>query len=158
MTRSVPLETKETILFERGIAADLPAVIALERKCFTCPWTEKMFYSEYFDNPFSSCWVARHEECVVGYLIFWEVGGEFHLMNMALDSAWRKKGIGTDWLRWLIQRGRKKGITQITLEVRASNLPARRLYQKMGFQEVGMRKRYYTAPIEDALLLTYTFR
>jgi ribosomal-protein-alanine N-acetyltransferase len=61
-------------------------------------------------------------------------------------------------LRWLIQKGRKKGITQITLEVRASNLPARRLYQKAGFHEVGMRKRYYHSPMEDALLLTYDFR
>ncbi len=148
---------QEIILFDKMSPAYLSDVIALEQQIFTCPWTKEMFHSEYFDNHLSSSFVAKCGEQVIGYLIFWEVVGEYHLMNLAIHPAWQRRGIGELWLTWLLKTGRERGMISVTLEVRAGNLPALSLYQKLGFCKVGLRKYYYRSPVEDALLLTYTF-
>lgn len=147
-----PLST--SLLFEPMEMTDLPQIMAIERASFSTPWTETMFLSELFDNPFSQAYVAREEEdpSVAGYMIFWIVTDELHLLNLAVNPARRKRGIGERLIRLLLQTAQKKGVRKGMLEVRASNGPAQRLYRKLGFREVGVRRNYYQGPTEHALL------
>jgi ribosomal-protein-alanine N-acetyltransferase len=133
---------------------DLPQVMSIERASFSTPWTQTMFLSELFDNPFSHAYVARDEEdlTIIGYMIFWIVTDELHLLNVAVDPARRRRGIGERLIRRLLQIAEKKKVRKGMLEVRASNMSAQRLYRKFGFREVGVRRNYYQGPTEHALL------
>lgn len=138
-------------------AADLDDVMAIEQMAFAAPWTKEMFYSEFFDNLLSFSFVAKEGELIVGYLFFWEVSGEFHLMNIAVAPQWQRRGIGEALMKKMCDAGKKKTIGQILLEVRASNLSAISLYEKLKFFKIGLRKNYYHSPTEDALILQYDF-
>ncbi len=147
------------IHFERMTPADVDAVLAIERAAYTSPWTKRMFESELWENPFSFAYVAREEEHrrIVGYVLFWMVYDELHLMNVAVDPAWRRRGIGEEMVRFALTTGLARGIRTATLEVRASNFTAQSLYRKLGFFQVGIRRNYYREPREDALLLQCDF-
>lgn len=147
-------------------AIDLDDVMAIEQMAFSAPWTKEMFYSEFFDNLLSFSFVAREGEQigegatqgttrapVIGYLFFWEVSGEFHVMNIAVAPKWQRKGIGQELIQTMLEIGRQKSIGQILLEVRVSNTVAISLYEKLNFLKVGVRKNYYHSPKEDALIL-----
>jgi len=136
---------------------DLDDVMAIEQMVFSEPWTKEMFYSEFFDNRLSFSFVAKEGEEVLGYLFAWEVSGEFHLMNIAVDPKWQRKGIGEALMRKLCDVGKERAIGQILLEVRVSNLSAISLYRKLKFIKVGLRKNYYHSPLEDGLILQYDF-
>jgi ribosomal-protein-alanine N-acetyltransferase len=143
-----------SIVFEPMEMIDLQRIMAIERASFSSPWTKTMFVSELFDNPFSLSYVAREEEDeqIVGYVVFWVIFDELHLLNVAVDPAWRRRGIGEGLVRFLLQIAQKRGVRKGTLEVRASNFSAQQLYRKFGFREVGMRRNYYQGPTENALL------
>lgn len=143
-----------SFLFEPMEITDLPQVLAIERASFSTPWTQTMFLSELFDNPFSLAYVAREEadSAVVGYAIFWIVADELHLLDVAVDPARRRRGIGGKLIRLLFRIAQKKGVRKGMLEVRASNMSAQRLYRKFGFRQVGVRRNYYQGPTEHALL------
>src|SRR5581483_1686880 len=143
-----------SFLFEPMEMTDLLQVMAIERASFSTPWTQTMFLSELFDNPFSHAYVAREEgdPAVAGYAIFWIVADELHLLNVAVDPARRRRGIGEGLIRLLLRIAREKGVRKGMLEVRASNRSAQRLYRKFGFREVGVRRNYYQGPAEHALL------
>lgn len=143
-----------SLLFEPMEIIDLSRIMEIERASFSFPWTKTMFLSELFDSPFSHAYVAREEEerKIVGYVIFWVVIDEFHLLNLAVDPARRKRGIGERLVRLLFQIAQKLGGRKGTLEVRASNFPAQQLYRKFGFREAGVRRNYYQGPTENALL------
>jgi [ribosomal protein S18]-alanine N-acetyltransferase len=142
------------IIFEPMEMNELNRVMAIERVSFSSPWSKTMFVSELFDNPFSLSYVAREEAGreIVGYVVFWVIFDELHLLNVAVDPAWRRHGIGERLVRFLLQIAQKRGVRKGTLEVRASNLPAQQLYRKFGFREVGIRRNYYQGPAEHALL------
>jgi [ribosomal protein S18]-alanine N-acetyltransferase len=142
------------IVFEPMEMNELDRVMAIERLSFSFPWSKTMFVSELFDNPFSLSYVAREEggQEIVGYVIFWVVFDELHLLNVAVDPAWRMRGIGEGLVRLLFQIAQKRGVRKGTLEVRASNLSAQQLYRKFGFRQVGIRLNYYQGPTEHALL------
>ncbi|TAK02492.1 MAG: ribosomal-protein-alanine N-acetyltransferase [Candidatus Manganitrophaceae bacterium] len=148
-----------SIAFDRMTPADVERVLAIEQAAYTSPWTRRMFESELWENPFSFAYVAREEEQrrIVGYVLFWMVYDELHLMNVAVDPAWRKRGIGEELVRFAINTGVGRGIRMATLEVRTSNLTAQSLYRKLGFHQVGVRRSYYREPREDALLLQCEF-
>ena len=148
-----------SLLFNRMTPADIDTVLAIERAAYTSPWTRRMFESELWENPFSFAYVAREEEHrrIVGYVLFWMVYDELHLMNVAVDPAWRRRGIGEELVRFSLTAGLARGIRTATLEVRASNLPAQSLYRKLGFYQTGVRRNYYREPREDALLLQCDF-
>lgn len=150
---SVPL------LFERMTAKDIETIAAIERVSYTSPWTRRMFESELWENPFSFAYVAREEEHrrIVGYVLFWLVYDELHLMNVAVDPAWRRRGIGEELVRFALETGGRRGVRIATLEVRVSNQTAQSLYRKFGFYQVGVRRNYYREPKEDALLLQHDF-
>ena len=139
-----------------GDITDLPEMMAIERASFPLPWTEGMILTELFDNPFSLSYVAMAGAAgrLVGYIFMRVVVDQLHLLNIAVHPAWRGRGIGESLLLRAIRTAREKGLREVELEVRASNRPARALYEKHRFRQVGVRRNYYCRPTEDALLLT----
>jgi ribosomal-protein-alanine N-acetyltransferase len=90
---------------------------------------------------------------VAGFCAFWLVFDEIHINNVAMRPDFRERGIGTALLRRVLADARQLGARRATLEVRASNERARRLYERLGFYVAGVRRNYYTNPVEDALIL-----
>lgn len=131
---------------------DVAQVAQLEAQYFSCPWSEKSISGE-LTNPLSLWLVAVENDLVVGYVGSQSVMGEADMMNLAVLADYRRQGIGNLLVGSLIDQLRNNGVHCLTLEVRASNVPAIALYDQMGFVQVGRRPGYYTAPKEDALIL-----
>jgi ribosomal-protein-alanine N-acetyltransferase len=136
-------------------AGDLPAVIEIETRSFPNPWHESTFRGEIQHRPISFPLVIVHNDLnrVVGYIIFWVIGEEAQINNIAVHPDFRRLGIGERVLRQVIQQLRSSGAVMVTLEVRPSNIGAQTLYRKLGFRMIGIRKGYYTNPPEDAFVL-----
>ena len=136
-------------------------ILALEEACFSSPWTRKMLEAELTNNQFAHFLVARQQEdsaikaepTIIGYHCFWIVFEELRLMNLAVRESVRRRGIGEALVAEALRLGAEHTATRAVLEVRASNNPARSLYTRLGFVQIGCRPRYYTNPIEDALLM-----
>ncbi len=131
---------------------DVTAVAGLEKECFSVPWSEKSLMSE-LDNPLSVWLVAREGETLAGYIGAQAVLDEADMMNLAVAPQYRQCGIGTALVRALVDTLRERGVRTLTLEVRASNETAIRVYAALGFAQVGRRRNYYEKPKEDALIL-----
>ena len=127
-------------------------VAELEKLCFSDPWSEKSVASE-LNNPLAFWLVADDNGRVAGYIGSQTVVGESDMMNVAVHPDYRQQGIATGLIVGQVEQLRKLESHSLTLEVRASNEPAKRLYEKLGFQQVGCRKNYYRNPREDALIL-----
>lgn len=135
----------------------LPAVAALEKICFPAdPWSAELFQAA-LDNPGASILLAEGEDgSLLGYAVLSVVLDEGNLDNIAVAPGTRRRGVADALLSVLTGFGREN-LALLTLEVRASNAPAIALYKKHGFAAVGRRKNYYSAPREDAVLMTLTF-
>ena len=127
-------------------------VAYLETVCFHDPWSEKSIASE-LDNALSLWLVAIEEDDVIGYVGSQTVLSWSDMMNVAVHPEHRRKGVGEKLVTALEEALKEQESTCLTLEVRASNEPAKALYEKLGFIEVGRRKNYYRAPKEDALIM-----
>lgn len=127
-------------------------VAALEKLCFSAPWSENSVASE-LRNPLSLWLVALDGDTVAGYIGSQSVLGESDMMNVAVHPDCRRRGIGEKLVLALMAALKEKENHSLTLEVRASNDPAKLLYEKLGFELVGRRPNYYRAPKEDALIL-----
>lgn len=127
-------------------------IAALEKRFFSAPWDENSISSE-LSNPLSYWLVAVEEDTVVGYVGSQTVLGESDMMNLAVHPDYQRQGIGESLVLALMEGLREKGSHCLTLEVRASNLPAQKLYEKLGFRTVGKRKNYYQRPREDGDIL-----
>ena len=134
--------------------ADLPQVIAIERRAFPTPWSLAMFVLE-LSKPSGICLAATREGKLVGYLVCSRYDTVWHLMNVAVDPDARRTGVATALLRALLERVDDPG-ARYTLEVRESNLAAIALYERFGFRTAGMRRRYYQDNGEDALIMWRT--
>lgn len=99
-------------------------------------------------------WAEEPADSVLGFVGFWEMGGEAHISTIAVHPDYRRQGLGELLLLHMLDRAADEGSEFVTLEVRVSNRAAQRLYEKYGFQAVGRRQRYYTDDHEDALLMT----
>ena len=130
----------------------VPQVAQLEKECFRDPWSEKSIAGE-LNNPLSLWIVAVDGLEVVGYVGSQSVMGEADMMNIAVSSQHRQKGIAQNLVQRLIEALFDNEVYSLTLEVRASNEPAKALYSKLGFHQVGRRPNYYRNPKEDALIL-----
>ena len=130
----------------------VPQVAALEKICFCDPWSEGSVASE-LENPLSRWLVALEGDQVLGYVGSQTVLDESDMMNLAVDPAFRRRGIARALVCALMEQLRKMGSRCLTLEVRASNESAQALYACLGFVQVGRRKNYYHHPKEDALIL-----
>ena len=134
--------------------ADLDAVLDIETKSFTSPWTREMYVAELQNVGVSFCFVARSiGGRVVGYCSCWRVVDELHINNLAVSPTFRRQGVATALMTHVLQEGGRLGARRATLEVRRSNEAARQLYSQLGFAPAGVRRAYYTNPVEDALVL-----
>jgi ribosomal-protein-alanine N-acetyltransferase len=133
---------------------DLTGVLAVEAESFTNPWTRDMYAWELQNRSVCHIHVVRTAECTVaGFCAFWLVFDEIHINNVAIRPPFRSHGIGTALLQHVLEEGTRLGARRATLEVRASNAGARRLYERLGFYVAATRRNYYTNPVEDALIL-----
>jgi ribosomal-protein-alanine N-acetyltransferase len=133
--------------------AHLADVLRIERQCFPAPWTEGMFRQEVEETWLSRSFVAVHDGHVAGYVIAWFLRGEVHVLNVAVDGKHQRQGIGRRLMSHVVGLGEQTEHQLVTLEVRASNDPAKLLYVTMGFAPVGVRRRYYRDNDEDAIVM-----
>jgi len=133
---------------------DLRAVHAIERASFSVPWPDDAYRSELLTNRLASYVVARAADAVIGFAGLWVMVDEAHVTTFAVDPGWRRRGVGERLLLALLDIAVARRAREATLEVRLSNMPARRLYEKYGFRPVGIRPRYYSDNGEDALIMT----
>lgn len=147
----VPVAWKIEPLADR---ADLDAVLAIEEASFTSPWTKEMYLGEFENSGVSFFYLAKTPLGeIVGFCSFWRVLDELHINNLAVAPEHRRAGAATALLSGVLADGARLGATRATLEVRHSNVPAQRLYERFGFAVAGVRRGYYTHPVEDALVL-----
>jgi [ribosomal protein S18]-alanine N-acetyltransferase len=134
--------------------ADLPSVIAIERRSFPAPWSLAMFVLE-LSKPSSICLGATHNGRLVGYLVCSRYHTVWHLMNVAVERDHRRLGIATALIERLFDETADSG-DRYTLEVRISNREAISMYESFGFRSAGVRRRYYHDNNEDALIMWRT--
>lgn len=142
------------ILVEPMSLTDLPDVHRIERASFSVPWPDDAYRSELTGNRMAAYLVARANGAVVGYGGIWMMVDEAHVTTFAVEPAWRRQRLGETLLIALLDLAIARRAREATLEVRLSNVPARRLYEKYGFRPVGVRPRYYSDNGEDALIMT----
>jgi ribosomal-protein-alanine N-acetyltransferase len=135
-----------------AVPADAATLAAIERRCFSDPWTEASF-REALGSPWSFGLVAQTSRGVAGYLIGREVAATGEILNLAVTGEFRRHGMGSALLRAGIAALRQRKVDEIFLEVRESNHSAQALYLSHGFRPVGQRSAYYRNPKEDALVL-----
>ncbi|MEC4807057.1 MAG: ribosomal protein S18-alanine N-acetyltransferase [Jaaginema sp. PMC 1079.18] len=150
-------QTQSSPVFLKPItAADLDAVVELDRVCLGGLWT-KAGYQRELDSPNSELWaIARspqQPQSLIALGCFWAILEEAHITLLAVAPAYRRQGLGRLLLATLLQQAQKRGLERATLEVRCSNQAAIALYQKFGFKIAGTRKKYYQDNQEDALIL-----
>lgn len=141
------------IHIRRMIGADAPMAASLERECFSEPWSENAYLSTLANENAVYLAAETEEGSLAGVCGLLDILGEGDISNVAVREAFRRQGIAERMLTELLAQGRKRGITAFTLEVRASNQAAIRLYEKFGFVCEGRRKNFYEKPREDALIL-----
>jgi len=135
-------------------AGQIDDVLAIEEASFTNPWTREMYLAEMDNRGVSYCYLAHDDTGrVVGFCSFWRVLDELHINNLAVKPESRRSGVATALLAHVLREGGSLGAQRATLEVRRSNDPARLLYERFGFAVAGVRRAYYTKPVEDALIL-----
>ena len=133
---------------------DLEGVLEVEAGSFTNPWTREMYAWELQNRSVCHIYVVRMHDCeVAGFCAFWLVLDEIHINNLAIRPEFRGRGMGTALLHHVLAEARRLGAKRATLEVRASNDSARRLYERLGFYVAATRPEYYTNPVEDAIIL-----
>jgi ribosomal-protein-alanine N-acetyltransferase len=142
------------IVLDRMKVEDLTAVHEIERESFRTPWPAHAYRQELETNRLAHYLVARSGDQIVGFAGIWLLVDEAHITTFAVRRTWRRHGVGERLLLALLDLARSRGAHEATLEVRPSNLPARRLYEKYGFKVVGTRTRYYSDDNEDALIMT----
>ena len=143
--------TPEPLEIRRLTYADLPQVIAIERRACPTPWSLAMFLLE-LSKPSGICLAAVREGRIAGYLVCSRYDVVWHVMNIAVDDRLRRRGIASALLEHLFERADRPG-EQYTLEVRQSNVAAIALYERFGFRHAGTRRGYYHDNHEDAVIM-----
>ena len=132
---------------------DLSAIMDIEHLSFTTPWTADAMEQEIESRDWSRVIVATVEGEVVGFMVYWVVVNELHLLNLAVDPTWRRRGIGRAMVRYLVELAEDNYLSSLFLEVRVSNKPAQKLYREFGFKPVAIRQNYYSDDGEDAIVM-----
>ena len=135
-------------------AQDLAQVIEIEEASFYNPTTREWYETELQRPEVCFIYVLRTSaDHVAAFCAFWLVADQAHINNLAVRPENRGRGLGVMLLKAIVSEAQRLGATSMALEVRASNLAARRLYEKAGFAQEAVRKNYYNNPVEDALIL-----
>lgn len=133
--------------------SDLEEILAIEKKSFADPWSRRLF-EETLAYPHSVNFVLRGpDKAVLGYINFYIIAEEAHMLNLAVHPDWRKKGLATRLLAYSLEHLRHRNAPDVFLEVREGNRDAIQLYSRFGFQAIGKRKKYYVETNEDALVM-----
>ncbi len=133
-------------------------VLAIEQASFSMPWSKNLFLSEFRSPGVSSLLVSLDNDLlmrmVTGYIVFWNVDDEMHILNLAVTPKYRRQGISRQLVLAAVKRAYAKGARRAFLEVRASNAIAQKLYSSLGFSGSFIRRDYYDSPVEDAIIMT----
>jgi len=143
---------EHAVAYVRICRDHLPALVAMEEASYPDPWNLGMFTQEITGQS-SHFYVALRDGEMVGYAGFWLLLDEAHITKITVAGNERRRGHGQALLEFLMDRARALDAKTVRLEVRASNAAARGLYQRNGFQEVGVRKGYYARAGEDAVVM-----
>ena len=154
MSELPPLDPASLELARAELTRDLDGILAVDEATFDRPWTRAMYEWEWTHSDVARFYAARHDEAVIAYCAGWVIFDELHINNLAVHPSWRRRGVASTLLGFVLRAAAAEGATRATLEVRRSNEPARRLYERSGFHQEGVRKNYYTDPVEDALILS----
>ena len=134
----------------------LESILEIETLSFSTPWSAAGFIQE-IGNPIGALWAAMTEGRLTGFICYWVLDFEIHLLNLAVHPEERRKGAGRLLLSHMIKEASSKELESLWLEVRASNTGALKLYQEAGFEQAGVRPKYYDDTGEDALVMCLTF-
>lgn len=145
------------ILIRKMEEYDLDRIMEIEKDCFTTPWSRESFLIEITTNLLARYIIAEVEGVVAGYGGIWMIAGEGHITNIAVETNYRKLGIGKKIVEGLINLSIAMGIESMTLEVRKSNISAQNLYKQYGFLSQGIRPNYYQDDNEDAIIMWKKF-
>jgi len=133
---------------------DIIAIYEIEKACFFTPWGIDAFYEELMHD-YSYLWVAKNAQTeeVVGFICFWIIWGEMHILNLAVKPQLQGRGIGTLLFSKALELAKRNEVEWVRLEVRSSNLKAISFYEKFGFRKIGKRRYYYFDTGEDAIVM-----
>lgn len=149
--------SRPDLVIRRGaIDRDLDGILAIDALTFTNPWTREMYERDAGRSDVSRLYVACSGEpgpALVGYCAVWVIYDEVHINNLAVLPDWRRRGVARALLEVVLGETASDGAPDATLEVRRSNDAALKLYEGLGFVVEGVRHKYYSQPIEDALVL-----
>jgi len=155
-SHELPAAPSHGYLFRRMVAADLEEVMRVERLAFAHPWSTDLFKRE-LEHDWSTVLLAEEPRpdgvTLLGFVIFWLVHDELHILNVAIDPPQRRRGVARALLHEVLRRGQAHGAVLATLEVRKSNVAALGLYTGLGFRSVGVRPNYYVDEGEDAVVM-----
>ena len=141
------------LVFEPLQEEHLDAVMAIEEEAYREPWPRCMFVQD-IHNPLACFYVAFLERVLVGYVGIWRVADEAHMTSVTVRREYRRQGLGSQLVRFILQVSAEIGLQGAFLEVRESNVAGQRLYRKLGFQHTGWRKGYYRSTGEDAVVMS----
>lgn len=148
-------DTQESsgISVKKATDAMFDDILALENEAFSCPWSAQSFREAFESDNITIYSAHTSDGKLCGFACLMVIDYEAELLNIAVAKAQRRQGIGDMLMRHLIGEAEKKNVTDIFLEVRQSNEAAQKLYEKHGFEALGVRKKYYTSPVEDAVVM-----
>jgi ribosomal-protein-alanine N-acetyltransferase len=149
-------EGAPTFTIDRMKKEDIDQVLGIEQASFSMPWSRNLFLSEFRSPRVSNLLVALFNNTVrtvAGFIIFWVVEDEMHILNLAVLPKLRRQGIARKLVLAAIRLAGLKGAQRAFLEVRASNLTAQKLYSNLGFTGTSIRRDYYDSPVEDAVVM-----
>ncbi len=149
----VEVRASDALVAREATGADLDVILDIEETAHPTPWIADVFEREMALD-WSYTWVFERGNNIVGFLVFWVVHDEVHILNIAVDPACRRQGIATAVLAHLVEIARQNDASFVTLEVREHNRAAIALYESLGFEIIGKREQYYADTGEDAFIMS----
>lgn len=143
----------ETLMIRPAEEKDVRQIEEIEQECFSVPWSYKSLHQDIVENKRALYIVAEEDGQICGYAGVWKIFDEGHITNVAVTKHCRRRHLARAILTYLFEAAGKEGVKRYTLEVRAGNEPAKKLYEGLGFSEAGIRKGYYEDNGEDALIM-----